>query len=68
MLASFRHMPWVFGPLERTAQQLTTTALLNAIGEFTGADGHVREHAREIYGDDVIVAGLERPAEIALAN
>jgi hypothetical protein len=28
---------------------------------------HVRDHAREIYGDDVIDAGLERIAEVAHA-
>jgi hypothetical protein len=32
-----------------------------------GADGHVRDRAREIYGDNVIDAGLERIAETAQA-
>jgi hypothetical protein len=61
------NMPWIYGPLERTAQQLTTTALFNAVDEFMGASGHVRDHAREIYGDYVIDAGLERIAKVAHA-
>jgi hypothetical protein len=36
-----------------------------AVDEFMGTSGHVRDHAREIYGDYVIDAGLERIAEVA---
>jgi hypothetical protein len=55
------------GPLERTAQQLTTTALFNAVDEFMDASGHVCDQAREICGDYVIDAGQERIAQVAHA-